>query len=883
MYGEVDICLDTNPYTGCTTTCDALWMGVPVITLAGGRKVERMSTSILQAIGREEWIASSVEEFVEKAVRLSSNPDRLRQMREQQRELLERSPLRDPGSLARALEQAYRSMWQRYLQEESQPSLATESSNISNQPAPTSSAAVEQNQLLVEIEGGVKICVEDNLERMTAYVLLEQEDWFEAEMEFVRKLVTPGMQIIDIGANHGVYTLTMAKLLQGQGQITAYEPANSVFTLLQKSVEANALNTVEIVNAGLSDREGEATLFLSENSELNSLKQGGASQTNEKIQLLALDRELERRGWQDISFVKLDAEGEEPKILIGGRQFFLEQSPLVMFELKHGQQVNLPLIQLFQVLGYNIYRLVPGLGLLSPCDASQPFDGYQLNLFACKDDRAQQLAERKLLVREIQEKPAIPKPSYWLEAMRTLSYAKPFLSQWEKFAASPTAESQAYFEGLNYFFLAKAGNISPPEQLAALQYSFERLQQAAQAKESFSRACTLARVAAEFGQRQVSVKALQQLVTAIDSDKQSNIDEPLLPVNRQYDNQLLNSNLKDWLFVSIFETYENSKVFSSYFSAQQSVNLLSKVIQKPFHSLQAERRLQLAKKRLDRQYKLETSPALSQRSKDHLNSDYWQQMLVTRPETTNDPPFRYVFCTGMPRSGSTWSYNVARLLLQEAFGADRVAASFVGEDREVDSAIKQFSSNDKILLLKFHVPPEKTFEETSSGRARTIFTYREPLNAIASLVDFFKFPLQQSVAEIDGALKCMMKWKQVKHTVLVQFNNLTSQPDEEIRRIATHLGLTVSEEVISRVAEQTSYEAMKKYAEQLCEQPKEKLVREGSSAYDPVTLLHVDHVSQGTNRDWKTQFTVEEKQYAIQQLSQWLNKEGQLKREFWQD
>ena len=63
---------------------------------------------------REEWIASSVEEFVEKAVRLSSNPDRLQQMREQQRELLERSPLRDPDGLARALEQAYRSMWQRF-------------------------------------------------------------------------------------------------------------------------------------------------------------------------------------------------------------------------------------------------------------------------------------------------------------------------------------------------------------------------------------------------------------------------------------------------------------------------------------------------------------------------------------------------------------------------------------------------------------------------------------------------------------------------------------------------------------------------------------------------------------------------------------------------
>ncbi len=114
MYSEVDICLDTVPYTGCTTTCDALWMGVPVLTLAGIRKVERMSTSVLQAVGREEWIATSADEFVEKAVRLASDSDKLRQMRQQQRELIEWSPLRDPEGLARALEQAYRSMWHRF-------------------------------------------------------------------------------------------------------------------------------------------------------------------------------------------------------------------------------------------------------------------------------------------------------------------------------------------------------------------------------------------------------------------------------------------------------------------------------------------------------------------------------------------------------------------------------------------------------------------------------------------------------------------------------------------------------------------------------------------------------------------------------------------------
>jgi predicted O-linked N-acetylglucosamine transferase (SPINDLY family) len=115
MYNEVDICLDTIPYTGCTTTCDALWMGVPVLTLAGIRKVERMSASILTAVGREEWIAHSEAEFIAKAEKLASNPQRLQQLRQQQRQQIAQSPLGDGEGLARALEAAYEQMWQDYL------------------------------------------------------------------------------------------------------------------------------------------------------------------------------------------------------------------------------------------------------------------------------------------------------------------------------------------------------------------------------------------------------------------------------------------------------------------------------------------------------------------------------------------------------------------------------------------------------------------------------------------------------------------------------------------------------------------------------------------------------------------------------------------------
>ena len=118
-YAEVDIVLDPFPRTGGTTTAEALWMGVPVVTLAGQRYVERISASKLTAVGLQDLIAHSPDEYIEKALSLASDPARRAELRKNARERMAQSPLCDAESLARAMESAYRSMWDRYLSESS--------------------------------------------------------------------------------------------------------------------------------------------------------------------------------------------------------------------------------------------------------------------------------------------------------------------------------------------------------------------------------------------------------------------------------------------------------------------------------------------------------------------------------------------------------------------------------------------------------------------------------------------------------------------------------------------------------------------------------------------------------------------------------------------
>jgi len=111
LYGSVDIALDTYPYNGTTTTCEALWMGVPVVTQAGRRHASRVSASLLESIGLGELVAESEEGFAEIAAALARDPERLASLRRGLRERMESSPLRDEKGFAAAFGNVLEEMW----------------------------------------------------------------------------------------------------------------------------------------------------------------------------------------------------------------------------------------------------------------------------------------------------------------------------------------------------------------------------------------------------------------------------------------------------------------------------------------------------------------------------------------------------------------------------------------------------------------------------------------------------------------------------------------------------------------------------------------------------------------------------------------------------
>jgi len=118
LYRQVDIALDPFPFNGSTTTFEALWMGVPVVTLLGETMMARWSASMLRALKLEELIAQTPEQYVEIALRLASDPQRLVELRTSLRGRVSTSPLCDGQRFARHFERALRGMWRHWCRAE---------------------------------------------------------------------------------------------------------------------------------------------------------------------------------------------------------------------------------------------------------------------------------------------------------------------------------------------------------------------------------------------------------------------------------------------------------------------------------------------------------------------------------------------------------------------------------------------------------------------------------------------------------------------------------------------------------------------------------------------------------------------------------------------
>ncbi len=439
----------------------------------------------------------------------------------------------------------------------------------------------------VQLASGLVLQVPASLRSLTTYVLLEQETWFEPEMSLLPLLLEPGMDALDIGANHGIYALEIARCT-GTGHVWAFEPTSEPLQRLRASVKANGLQgRITVVGAGLADADGEASFAVQDNSELNS--RNGAGARRETVRLLALDDYLESHApGRQIGFVKLDAEGEEVNVLAGAQRFFASQSPVVMFEFMHGASRNTPLLQAWSALGFGLFRWSAELALLLPFDAQTSELDFALNLLAIRPAQQQALARRGLLVtpEALAETPtpqAGASGLLWLcrqPAMRNL-------------ALDGLLHDDAHGHALRAVAAAHGAAGLAPAQRAALMIEARQIlfdasaSGAAMAAEAWA---LLVHVLLALGAQGAAVQMAAALLARWPAG--AGPAWPLMPP-RRLDLQRPRSTAADaWLRQMLAEFVQTHAAYSSYFTPR-TPQRLEALLQNPDHSAEMERRFLL--------------------------------------------------------------------------------------------------------------------------------------------------------------------------------------------------------------------------------------------------------------------------------------------------
>jgi FkbM family methyltransferase len=456
----------------------------------------------------------------------------------------------------------------------------------------------------LEIAGGVRVVTPDSVNLITPYVLYEQRDWFEDEIGFLRRLMLPGQQAIDVGANYGVYTLSIAQAVGPTGAVWAFEPASGTAAFLEQSISVNNFTHIVLERSALSRVGGTAQLTVNDHSEFNALVRDAETEgVSETVTLVTLDDCLQRFGWKKIDLLKIDAEGEEANIIEGGRGFFADLSPLILYEVKAGEEFHLELIGKFAALGFDSYRLVPGLDLLVPFDIAAQPDGYLLNLFCCKKDRAELLSDRGLLLdassiaayktgNRFEQFLKQHRHQYsWDIELTTLPYGAACAPFWHPM---PVAEVT---DALSCFAISQDADLNPLERFSALESSFMALVSLCRREPRYLRLASLARVAREYGARTVAVDALGQLFPILTTGGTLDLGEPFLAPGERFDRIEPRADVKDWVRAAVMEELERLSSYSSFFSGEAARERLELMVSLGYESAEMRRRLELIRAR----------------------------------------------------------------------------------------------------------------------------------------------------------------------------------------------------------------------------------------------------------------------------------------------
>ena len=193
-----------------------------------------------------------------------------------------------------------------------------------------------------------------------------------------------------------------------------------------------------------------------------------------------------------------------------------------------------------------------------------------------------------------------------------------------------------------------------------------------------------------------------------------------------------------------------------------------------------------------------------------------------------------VLCDGMPRSASTWSFNVVKGLLRHSDPDSKVIG---GYDEDVAAFLTSTAATADHVVLKCHTLDSHARELVRCGAAKAVYTHRDVREATVSCMAMFGYDFDQALAAIASSLEVWRFHLREQNALILDYVELTTRPGDCIERIASYLGVAHSSELVADISEETSITRMREVVTDL--------EQSGAEAFDSETLLHPRHFTDG--------------------------------------
>lgn len=582
-YNQIDIALDPWPYSGGLTTCEALWMGVPVVTCAGPTFAGRHSVTHLANSGNADWVTDNWDDYKSKVIELASDLDKLQNIRSGLRLKLLDSPLCNGARFGAHLSVAFREMWNQrvtgYEQnlDEGEWQDHIDVKALSNDELDTfyeanhipNEAAYLLNYTEYELNDGSILALPKSKENFTHYNLIEKGDSNQTLERVFRNILVDGDHVIEVGAGYGRLTVTLANLVGKTGSVMSFEPNSDISIYLKETRRTNNLHQIEIAESAVSNETSRTYLEIGSIEEFARLNDESGTINVESI---SIDSCLEKFDKEVLKLLLVDTAGGWEQILSGADSLISELNPILC--IGNYEELNSSVLHSLVNGSYQLFEHIEEVGVLSQLEEGQESSARWI--FALTNEWVEHLKTQGLVF----DNETVNSQSFlnYLNAVQYQSWAQQFKSTW---IDSPEGDAEEnYFKALNSLWEVDQNFGLTPSQKAMLsvEAATTLLDLYTANPGNIPVVCSLSRAFLNIGKQKdaasILKNAFQQLVSA-----QSPIDFSLpflLPFKEQEKGEV-HSDPINWLKVKLAEAWILLQKDSTYFLDAKEVKLLKQL------------------------------------------------------------------------------------------------------------------------------------------------------------------------------------------------------------------------------------------------------------------------------------------------------------------